>query len=99
MKLSVNTKEVMNAGDKLITLSGEIDDLINELYNSINDLFKYGYWQGISANKYREYISREPEKIKFVNNKIKEYGEVIRLSAINIDALSKKYNRYDKNIY
>ncbi|MEF2663954.1 MAG: WXG100 family type VII secretion target [Bacilli bacterium] len=99
MSLKANTDEIVEAGEKIVALSNEIDGLAEKLFSTINGLFINGSWQGISARRYSEYIRRDPEEFKRFCKTLKSYGEVLVNSGNNLKNMARKYQRYDKNIY
>lgn len=99
MNLKVNTSEVIDAGEKIISLSNEIEKLINDLFNDINGLFENGAWQGISANKYAENIKNDPEELKKFCETLRSYGGILVKRGNDLKNLTSKYQRYDKNLY
>lgn len=91
MELMIKTDEVVEAGEKINKISKEVDELILNLYQVIDGLRADGAWQGISANRYFEKLSKDSVDMRNVSFALKNYGEVLVSCGNLMDKTAKKY--------
>ena len=90
--VEVNVTKVREAGEDIITLSNDFNNIIKNLSSLFDDLKTDEVWVGPDADAYIQKSKLELEDYYNLGNAIKEIGNIYLYSATAIDTFIKGNN-------
>lgn len=90
-KISVDTRKLDQAGEKLESLANQYDNIIENLFSDINRIVNNA-WSGSSSVAYRNSILRDKKIFISYGEIIKKYGTTLRRQS---ELLENKINKWE----
>ena len=85
-KLNIDTTKIREAGTTMVTLSGEIDEIFNVIFDEINTISeKSGSWVGYSANQFIHNARIDKANYITFKNEVCEYGKFLKEYADSLE--------------
>ena len=91
-KINMDTVKVRVAGEELVAISKEYNNIINELYSKINEISKNGTWKSDddngAANKFIGSILKDRASVQSIATSINQLGSAVIKYAKSINSVS-----------
>lgn len=92
--IDMNSSYIKEAGNDIITLTREINELINDTFSLIENMpLKTGEWQGDAAKSFAAAAKMDKTNYLKLNNNISQYGKYLVEYASNMENVISRVRR------